>query len=187
MNTTEAIRHCSNAMIMIAADTFASFDDGSAEARVAAALYETTVMSALSEHRWNFAVQIVQASKLATAPVAGYANAYRLPAGLIELETTNPAHIQYELYGPAELHTGYDGPLYIQGKFRPDESDWPPYFQEYIEVRLAQKFALPITSDSAIISVMSTMVEEAQKRAKSADSRQRKGVGLKRFPLTDVR
>jgi hypothetical protein len=46
---------CSRALLKIGAHSIASFDEGTAEAEVAAGLYATVRDTVLSAHPWNFA------------------------------------------------------------------------------------------------------------------------------------
>jgi hypothetical protein len=78
-----SIALCSRALIKIGANTISSFDEGSAEADVAANLYSSARDALLSSHPWSFAIAQSELSKLAEEPVADYAYAYQLPAGIL--------------------------------------------------------------------------------------------------------
>lgn len=183
----DALAICSRAMVLISADNVTSFTDGTNESQVAAALYEPTLKSCLTEHRWNFAVLPGQASKLVDKPKQGFAFQYELPAPILSIDKVTPDHIPYELYANRKIFTDYDGEVWIDGIYRVDETAMPAYFIEYLEYRLAAKFAFPITADKTLAQAMSDSSKVHQKMAKSADSKQRKGVGIKKFPLILVR
>jgi hypothetical protein len=187
MNTALAVDICSSALVLIGADTIDTFEDGTNEALVAAKLYDNTVKSCLTEHRWNFAVDQKQASKLTAAPADKWSVQYQLPAGLLQLDDTNPNWIKYELYNSERLYSDFDGELWIEGTYRVDESLFPFAFREYLEYRLAAKFAIPVADDEVLADRMLSQAEAYQRKAKQADSKQRKGVGFKRFPFTGVR
>lgn len=183
----DALEICSRSMVLIGADNVISFEDGTNEAQVAAALYESTLRSALTEHRWNFAINQYQAAKLVAAPSVGYACQYELPAPILTIDRVIPGHIKYELFAQRKVYTSYDGELWVEGVFRVDESHFPGYFTEYLEYRLAAKFAFPVTADKGVAQAMQDAAKIYQKAAKAADSKQRKGVGIKNFSLIDVR
>jgi hypothetical protein len=187
MDTEIALSICSSALILIGADTIETFEDGTNEALVAAQLYDNTLKSCLTEHRWNFAVDQKQASKLSTAPDNKWGVQYQLPSGLLMLDNTDPDWLKYELYNSERLYTDFDGELWIEGLFRVDESLFPYPFREYLEYRLAAKFAIPVADDEVLADRMLAQAEAYQRKAKLADSKQRKGVGFKRFPFTQVR
>lgn len=187
MATPEALRICSNAMTLIAADSVVSFTDGTNESQVAVALYERTLRACLTEHRWNFTIDQFQASQLVTKPKKKWSKQYQLPSTVLVIDKIYPEYIDYDLQSGKRILTNYDGELMVEGVWRVDESQMPDYFLEYLEFRLAAKFAFPITSDMSLAGSMADMAKQAQLRAKSADSKQRKGVGIKSFPLVDVR
>ena len=70
---------CARALIKIGANPISSFSDGSVEAEVANALYETTVNGLLSSYQWSFATKQSALTLLETNPEADYSHAYALP------------------------------------------------------------------------------------------------------------
>ena len=64
-----SIALCSRAFLKIGGETIASFDEGTAEAEIAANLYPTTRDALLSAHPWNFAVGQVYLARLTAKPV----------------------------------------------------------------------------------------------------------------------
>ncbi|MCK5610993.1 hypothetical protein KAR91_54475 [Candidatus Pacearchaeota archaeon] len=187
MATEDALEISSRAMTLISADNVIAFTDGTAEAQVASAFYESTVRSALTEHRWNFASTQGQASQEVAPPTTRFAKSYVFPAPILSIDLITPSYIDYELFAERKIYTDYDGELFVEGVFRVDETSFPQYFTEYLEYRLAAKFAFPITADKALSKEMAALARNFQKLAKSADSKQRKGVGFKKFPLIQVR
>lgn len=188
MAEAEALQICSRAMALINADNVVSFDDGTNEAQIADALYESTLRSVLTEHRWNFAVTQGQASKLLTPPGNRFALQYELPAPILAIDKIDPGHIEYELFASRKIYTSYDGEIWVEGVYRVDETQFPGYFTEYFEYRLAAKFAFPISADKGLAGTMQDAAKVYQKMAKSADSKQRKNVGFnKKFPLITAR
>ena len=187
MSEAEAVQISSNALLLIGADTINSFTDGTNEATVAAALYDRTVNAVLAEKRWNFTVFQRQASKLVAEPESKWQVAYVLPSTIIRIHRVDPEFIRYELYGGNQILTNFDGDLFIDGQFRVDELDWPDYFTEYVELRLAQKFIMPITDDEGKVAMIKDMVIDIGRKARTADGQQRKGVGVRAFPLIDSR
>lgn len=187
MATAQALQICSNAMVLISADEVTSFTDGTNEARVASALYERTLRSALTEHRWNFCIDQFQASQRLAPAKSRFLKQYDLPSPILTLDRLTPDHIDYELFSERRILTDYDGELWVEGVWRVDETAMPDYFLEYMEYRLASKFAFPITADLSLAKEMESKADIFQKKAKAADSKQRKGVGIKKFPLIQVR
>lgn len=188
MAAEDSLLICSRALALINADNVVSFDDGTNEAQLSSIFYEPTLLSTLSEHRWNFAVKQAQMAKVAEAPDDRFSVQYDFPSQLLNIHDIYPDNIKYEIFGRRVL-TNYDGELWVEGMFRVDESIMPFYFTEYLEYRLAAKFAFPITGDKALAQAMESASNIYQKKAKLADSKQRKGVGFKsnQFSLVTVR
>ena len=76
-----ALALCSRALLKIGAQPIASFDEGTAEAEVAANLYPAARDALLSLHPWSFATAPATLPRLAAKPVAAFAPAFPLPAG----------------------------------------------------------------------------------------------------------
>ncbi len=85
MNIASAIKINSNALILLGHTPIATFDDPGSGAQVAANLYETTVRSMLSDHRWRFATKKVELAKLTASPDNEFTYQYQLPTDLIML------------------------------------------------------------------------------------------------------
>ncbi len=79
-----SIELCSSALIKLGADGISSFEDGTAEARVAAPLYPIVRDALLSAHPWSFATKKAALAPLATAPVSDFAYAHELPSDFLK-------------------------------------------------------------------------------------------------------
>lgn len=185
--TYSDVQICSNALLLLGANPINSFTDGTVEAEISSSFYEGVLKSVLTERRWSFAIGQQQLSQLVSTPVEGYEKAYQLPSSLLKLVKVYPEWIRYELFENNLLYTDYDGEIVIEFMFKPSESSFPGYFIEYLETRLALKFCIPITEDAKKFEIISDLVDKSGRMARTADSQQRKGVGIKRFPMVDVR
>ena len=77
-----SIELCSSALIKLGADSISSFEDGTAEARVAARLYPLVRDAMLCAHPWSFATKKAELARLAGPPATDFAYAYQLPNDL---------------------------------------------------------------------------------------------------------
>ena len=66
-----AIGLCGRALIKIGATAITGFDEGTAEAEVAASLYGPARDALLSANAWSFATRQVTLPRLSDGPVAG--------------------------------------------------------------------------------------------------------------------
>ncbi len=74
-----SIALCARALVKLGARSIASFDEGTAEAEIAAVLYPSVRDGLLSAHPWSFATGQATLARLAQQPVADHAFAYQLP------------------------------------------------------------------------------------------------------------
>lgn len=180
---------CARALIYIGAQPISSFDDGSTEALVASNIYENILQSTLCRHRWRFATEQQQLSLLAAAPTGRYEYAYQLPTSpdLLQLNTITVADvpIEYGRYGDKIFVNGYDSQsaLIADYIFRQDESEFPAYFKDALELKLASRFAGSVARDAAMIKQFSAEAEQQMLIAKNIDSQEvtNKKLSTKRF------
>ena len=97
---------CNQGLVLIGANTIASFTDNTVESKVANQLYETTLRSLLTKARWRFATKQAQLTKLATDPLDKWDSAYQIPndAILIHTVTVSDNVIVFDRYNE-ELFT----------------------------------------------------------------------------------
>ncbi|NFV80796.1 hypothetical protein [Magnetospirillum aberrantis] len=184
-----AIALCSRALLKIGAATIASFEEGSAEAEVAANLYPSIRDALLSAHPWNFATGQISLPQLVTAPVADYAYAYQLPADFLRALSAGIGGRGFGVsYRIAEnrLHADVDN-LVLTYVFRPEEVSFPPFFDQSLIARLAAEFCIPLTESTTRAEMLFRLAEDEFRRAKLADGQQDTPQALTDFPLVEVR
>jgi hypothetical protein len=184
-----AIALCSRALIRIGAGTIASFDDGTAESEVAANLYPALRDALVSSHPWNFATAQTTLPRLAGAPVADYANAFQLPADFLRALSAGPSGRGQGLaYRIAEnrLHCDSDD-VVLTYVFRPDETGFPPFFDQALIARLAAEFCIPLTESTARAEFLFKLAEAEFRAAKLIDGQQHTPPAITDFPLVEVR
>lgn len=184
-----AIALCSRALIRLGAAPIAGFDDGSAESEVAANLYPPLRDGALSSHPWSFATGQVTLARLAGEPLADFAHAYQLPTDFLRVLSAGPtgrgAGLVFRLSGSRLLCDAEEVVLtYI---YRPDESAFPPYFDQMLMARLTAEFCLPLTESTTRAQFLFRLAEDEFRRAKLIDAQQHTPSAITDFPLVEVR
>jgi hypothetical protein len=184
-----AIALCSRALLKIGAATIASFDEGSAEAEVAANLYPSLRDALISAHPWNFATGQTNLARLAAQPLADYAYAYQLPTDFLRALSAGVGGQGYGVpYRIAETRLHADaGELVLTYIFRPSEASFPPFFDQALIARLAAEFCIPLTESSARADLLYRLAEDEFRRAKLADGQQDTPLAITDFPLVDIR
>jgi hypothetical protein len=184
-----ALALCSRALLSIGAQPIAAFDEGTAEAEVAANLYPAIRDSLLSAHPWSFATGQATLPRLAATPVADFAHAYQLPAGLLRVLSAGvPDRGQGLTYRILEerLHSNADQ-VVLTYIFRPDESALPAFFADALAARLAAEFCLPLTEDAGRAQLLHNLADAQARRARNIDSQQATPRAIGDFPLLTVR
>lgn len=184
-----ALALCSRALLRIGAQPISSFEDGTAEAEVAANLYPATRDALLSAHPWSFATGQAALARLSAVPQADFAHAFALPVGFLRALSAGGAGrgrgIAYRIH-ENRLHaeTAEVTLTYI---FRPDESAFPPFFAACLAARLAAEFCLPLTESASRAEMLFRLAETELRAARQVDSQQDTPRAIEGFPLVDVR
>lgn len=180
---------CARALVKVGAHPITSFADGTTESEIANLLYAPLRDAVLSSYPWNFATRQLALTRLSTPPTADYHYAYQLPNDFLRaISTGNGGRgrgINYRL-SKNELHS--DAPdITLTYIFRPDETNFPPYFDALLMTRLAAEFCLPLTENVARAEALSKQAEQEFIRARQIDSQQDSPNRLENFTLIDAR
>lgn len=180
---------CSRALIRLGAAPIASFNDGSAESEIAGALYGPARDALLSAYPWSFATGQIALSDLLDAPVADYQKAFQLPNDFLRAISAGVGGrgrgLHYRIARGA-LHANVDEATltYI---FRPEEEEFPPYFDSVLIARLAAEFCIPVTENTTRAEALFRLAEGEYARARQIDAQQDSPSRIENFTLIDVR
>lgn len=179
----------SRALIRLGAAPIASFDDGSAESEIAWALFGPVRDALLSAYGWSFATGQVALNALETDPVADYQNAFALPDDFLRALSAGTGGkgrgLNYRI-ARQNLHTDADDVLltYI---FRPEEEEFPPYFDAALIARLSAEFCIPVTENTSRAESLFKMAEIEFERARQIDAQQDSPARIEDFSLIKAR
>jgi len=179
----------SRALIRIGAAPITSFDDGTATSEVAGALFGPVRDALLSAYAWSFATGQVALNELSTAPIADFDKAFQLPNDFLRALSagagTKGRGLRYRISRGA-LHTNSDEVIFTY-IFRPEEEEFPPYFDQALITRLSAEFVIPITENTSRAETAFRLAEVEFKRARQIDAQQDTPNKIDNFPLVDVR
>ncbi len=179
----------SRALIRIGAAPITSFDDGTAESEIAGALFAPVRDALLSAYAWSFATGQAELTQLETPPVADYNNAFQLPNDFLRSLSAGAdgrgRGLQFRISRGA-LHTNAESVIltYI---FRPEEEEFPPYFDQALIARLAAEFTIPLTESTSRAEALYKLADHEYKNARQIDAQQDTPNRIEGFPLVDVR
>jgi len=151
------IKICSRASLLIGGEAIQSFEDGTAESNVAAAMYEDVARTALTNSRWRFSTNQAVLNRLSVEPTGRFDAAYQLPSGLLMVNavTVNDFSIEYDIYGSKVFcNAGENDELVCDYIFRAEENTWPPYFVMAVEFMVASVFAISVARDAQLATIM---------------------------------
>ncbi len=180
---------CSRALIRIGAAPITSFDDGTAESEVAGALFGSARDALLSAYAWSFATGQVQLNQLQTEPLADFDYAFALPNDYLRALSagvgTRGRGLRYRL-NRGQLHTN-SSEVVLTYVFRPEEEEFPPYFDQALITRLSAEFTIPITESTSRAQAMFNLAQNEYERARQIDAQQDTPNKIDDFTLVKVR
>lgn len=180
---------CARALIRIGAAPITGFDDGTAESEIAGTLYGSTRDALLSAYPWTFASGQVALTQLETPPLADYSFAFGLPNDFLRAISagsgTKGRGLNYRIAAGA-LHTNASA-VVLTYVYRPDESEFPPYFDQALIAKLSAEFTIPITENTSRAEAYFRLAEKEYERARQIDAQQDSPNKIENFSLIDIR
>lgn len=180
---------CSRALIRIGAAPITSFDDGTAESEIAGALFAPVRDALLSAYGWSFATGQAELEELATPPLADYAHAFGLPVDYLRALSAGAGGrgrgLNYRIARGA-LHTDA-GSVMLTYIFRPEEEEFPPFFDAALIARLAAEFCIPVTENTSRAEALYRLAELEYARARQIDAQQDSPGRIEDFSLVNAR
>ncbi|WP_135079835.1 hypothetical protein [Terasakiella sp. SH-1] len=165
---------CSRALLKIGANTISSFEDGSVEAEVAHNLYPGMRDSLLSSYPWSFATAQKRLARLSSSPIADFAYAYQLPADFLRALSVGSGDrgrgVTYRIQ-ERRLHTDMED-VVLTYIFRPEPTEFPPYFTQTLITHLAGEFCLPLTESASRGEAFMRIGEKELQKARNIDAQQ---------------
>ena len=184
-----AVALCSRALLKLGAAAIAGFAEGSAESEVAGQLYPTLRDALISAHPWNFATGQARLARLTATPVADFRHAYQLPADFLRALSAGSGFrgrgLDYRI-AERRLHCDAEEVL-LTYVFRPQEADFPAFFDHALIARLAAEFCLPLTESTSRAEMLARLAEREFTLAKQIDAQQDRAPRIEDFPLIEAR
>jgi hypothetical protein len=168
-----------NALSYLSAGRIITIDDTLDEkARTIKAIFETTSMEVIREHRWSCCVRRVQLARLAESPTKvgnfGYTYAYQLPVDILRFLDLNgepwKVKTQFLDVNGDELHCN-EAEAYIRYVANiTDTSQWDVLLAKAVAVAIAAKVARRITKDGMSAEQLIPLYERVVAQAKHVDA-----------------
>ena len=181
---------CNQGLVLIGANTIASFTDNTVESKVANQLYETTLRSLLTKARWRFATKQAQLTKLATDPLDKWDSAYQIPndAILIHTLTVSDNVIVFDRYNEELFtNTSTNDIVVCHYTYQPHEAELPDYFVQALVFELASLFAGAIARNDNLSTLYQRRAQQQLLLARSTESQTQTTRKLNTSLLIEVR
>ena len=183
-----SIALCSRALLKTGTRSISSFDEGTAEAEVASSLYSPTRDALLSSHSWSFATAQTTLPRLDATPVADYQYAFQLPSDFLRVLSVgvDRGHgLDYRIF-EKRLHANVPD-VVLSYVFRPNETEFPPFFDQALISRLAAEFCIPLTDSTSRAETLMKVADVEVKRARIADTMQEPTQAIEDYALIKAR
>lgn len=170
MLNDNAINICSRALNAIGAESISSFDDGTDEAKIANAKYETAKKDLLAVYPWTFNTAEVYLGRLNSDSLAKYTYLYELPTDWLRtLAIKQGATMVPFCYRQGKINTDYETAS-IEYLYDIDETDMPAYFVSLLIDRLARDFLIPVTGKNDDYAIFDRIYQNNLATAKNVDA-----------------
>jgi hypothetical protein len=184
-----AIGLCARALLKVGASPITSFQDGTAEAELAAALYAPTRDALLAAHGWSFAMKQAALARLADPPGVDFAHGFALPDDFLRALSLGTGGrgrgLSYRIQQGQLLA---DAPAvtltYVE---RAAEGRFPAFFDAALIARLAAEFCIPLTENTSRAETLLKSAEIEFRRARLIDMSQDNQPGFEDFTLIEAR
>jgi hypothetical protein len=142
---------CSDALLLLGANTLSSFNEGTTAATVADRLYDDIRTTLLVAYPWAWTLKKIRLAQSTSAPLNQWIYSYQLPTDRINApravffsgQTSIPMTSDFEIIGD-KLYSDYPD-IYIDYQYDPGESLYPKHFVQLLKYFLAWHFAEPVT------------------------------------------
>ena len=173
MSMATGVSICSNALLMLGAQTINDFNEPLDRAKLAANLYPTIRDDLLRTHPWNCTIKRVLLAPDATPPAFGYANQFELPADFLRVLEVGQAgqQIDYLVEGRSILADAVSVELrYVY--LNEVENTWDASLVGLLTLAMACAMAYPITQSSALQAAFEQKLVMAKKVARAVDGQE---------------
>ena len=138
-------------LVLVGANTIASFSDNNTESKVANQLYESTLKNLLTKARWRFASKQAQLSKSSTDPLDKWDSAYQIPTDALLIHTVTVADkvIEYDRYNEyLYTDTNTSDTVICHYTYQPHENEFPDNLSMLYQKRAVRQLQQARSSES---------------------------------------
>ncbi|MCP2076419.1 UNVERIFIED_ORG: hypothetical protein J2Y77_005855 [Pseudomonas lini] len=175
MSMATGVSICSNALLMLGAQTINDFNDqlNLDRAKLCANLYPTVRDDMIRQHPWNCCIKRVVLAPDAAAPAFGYEHAFELPADFMRVLEVGTAGQQIDYLVEGRSIQADTTVLELRYVFRNEvESTWDSSLVKLVTLAMAAVLAYPVTQSAALQQALGQELEQEKRRARAVDGQE---------------
>lgn len=187
---TTGVSICSNALLMLGAQTINSFDDANSidRAKLCANLYPTTRDKVLRSHPWNCAIKRILLAPDASPPAFGWAYQFQLPTDCLRVLEVDVGGAQADYLIEGRSILADEASVGLRYVFANNvENTWDSLLVEIVTLAMAARLAYPVTQSAAMEQSRMQELEMAMRRARAVDGQEDPPQTFGDFPLLQAR
>lgn len=182
------LQYCKTACTLVGAEPISSFDGGTRESAVCAAIYESVVKARLEKFPYRFSMKRVKLSPLVGEVVAdGYSYVYQLPTDRLRSVVKPLDGLDYTIIGD-KLHANVDE-FEMEYQHRAAEEIWSHSFAHLIELEIASVLSVALYEDEKKGQSWRNQADRQERTARYTDSQSQPShrIPASAYALTAVR
>lgn len=161
---------CSNALLLLGAQTINSLSENNDRARACSNLYPMVRNYLLRSHPWNCAVKRVALAPDATAPAFDWDNQFTLPSDFMRVLSVGEAGAEVEYKVESGKLLCDDNPAYLRYIWRNENpATWDDMLVWGVTQAMKAALAYPITQSTSLEQLVEDACERVLKKARSVD------------------
>jgi hypothetical protein len=185
---TSAVQVCSNALLLLGAQTINAFTDNSDRAKLVSNLWANCRDAVLRSHPWNCAVEIVQLAPDATTPAFDWTYQFTLPGDCLRILSVGEEGETPEYRVRRRKILCDENPLNLTYLYRnEDVASWDSLLVEAMTAYMAMTCAYPITKSASVQEQMASLYKFKLQQAKAVDGQEQPPEQMGDFPFMDAR
>lgn len=186
--TASAVSICSNALVMLGAQSISSLSESVDRARICNAVYKTVRDDVLRSHFWNCAIKRVSLSPDVTTPAFDYSYQYTLPSDWIRTCSIGEYGEEVDFKPEGRKILCDESSLKLVYVYRnEDVTTWDASLVNAMTYAIKAAIAYPITQSASMLQVAQQELSMYMKRARAVDGQDAPPETMGDFPLLAAR
>jgi hypothetical protein len=185
---SSAVQICSNALLLLGAQTINAFNEENDRAKLASNLWENCRDAVLRSHPWNCAVKRVALAADVDAPAFEWTAQFTLPGDFLRLLSIGEEGeiIAFQLEAGKILCD--EDPVNLRYLFRNENvTSWDSLLVEAMTAYMAMTMAYPITKSASVQETMAKLYEFKLRQARAVDGQENPPEQFGDYPFLDAR